>query len=115
MTKHWTEFTKKELLKLPKLPWGEVGIYEFVLLVNSRTKHESGYNLFAIIGCREDNKKLEIAGYCDDYRLPFRYKYSPASIDFAIDCSMHGVFRIHSDKLIIMKCPCSTTNLEFAE
>jgi hypothetical protein len=91
-TKDWEEYTKSELLKLPHRSMDEAEKeYDYVLLVNTRTKHSSGYNLFAVIGAVDDD--LEIVGHCDDFR---NYNSLSNSIckSFAIDCSMHGVFRI---------------------
>lgn len=99
MIKHWEKMTKKELLGLPEREWNRIGIYDFVLFVNTKKKHDSGYNLFAVIGVIGDD--MEIAGYMDDFRMmPANYTYTHPGVapikGFAFDCSMHGVFRLHS-------------------
>lgn len=107
MEKTWSEWTKRELLKLPKRDWNKETSYDSALLVNTRMKHDSGYNLFAVIGCYGD-EPIEIVGYMDDFRL---YPVQNKGIieDLAIDCSMYGVFRIHSMRTITIGSNTSTT------
>ena len=115
--KSWADMTKKELLALPKRPWNEDKIYRWVLLVNTRTKHNSGYNFFAVIGVEKDGN-MEIAAYCDDFRTwPTDFALSkgcaPAK-GFSFDCSMHGVFRIWSNYYnIFVGTSLSTTDFAF--
>lgn len=109
--KHWTDFSKKELLELPKRQWNKVSEYDFVLLVNTNKKHDSGYNYFAVIGFA--NNAPEIAGYMDDFRLAHGFLLNPHKISFAIDCSMKGVFRIHSNTKIIVSDNTPTTFFDF--
>ena len=120
--KHWDKWTKKELLSLKQRYWDKTSEYSSVLLVNSRMKHDSGYNLFAIIGVDDDGVPVEIAGYMDDFRLD-RVKGTDVLTDIrlkpyhiGIDCSMHGVFRIHSYRYSIEVGPSlSTTCFNFKE
>lgn len=114
--KNWNDLTKKELLALPHRPWLQEKKYACVLLVNTRTKHDSGFNLFAVIGV-ERNGNMEIAAYCDDFRMwpqisSFNTGVLPTQ-GFAFDCSMHGVFRMHSDYDILVSGCCSTTDFSF--
>lgn len=111
--KTWNNMTKKELLTLPKRAYDKVSVYDFILFVNTRKKHDSGYNLFAIIGCLTDGT-MEIAGYMDDLRM-FQGGVSPTfGFGFAFDCSMHGVFRLHSfDYRFGIGINTSTTDLFF--
>ena len=90
----WTKYSKKELLLLPERNLNKESLYYTVLLVNTRKKHESGYNYFAIIGVNEDFEPIEIAGYCDDFRLGEDTLLKQSEIAF--DCSMSGVFQIHA-------------------
>lgn len=95
MTKYWDEYSKKELLELPQRDWETESCYDSVSFVNTKMKHDSGYNQFAIIGCNK-GEPVEIAGYMDDFRLdPFQVNIQYPSI--AVDCSMKGVFRLHSE------------------
>lgn len=52
--KTWADYTKKELLTLPRRDFGKVTVYDSVLLVNTSKKHDSGFNLFAVIGVKDD-------------------------------------------------------------
>lgn len=93
----WYEYKKGELLKLPKRDWNKTSWYNGLLLVNTKQKHDSGYNNFAVIGER-GLKPVEIVGYMDDLRLGHILKGCYVTIpaaSLAIDCSMAGVFRIH--------------------
>lgn len=109
--KYWTDFSKKELLALPVRHWDKESEYDFVLLVNTNKKHDSGYNNFAVIGFCKDF--AEIAGYMDDFRLDYGFLLAPHKISLAIDCSMKGVFRIHSNNKIIVSHNASTTFFDF--
>lgn len=115
MSKDWFEYSKKELLNLPQRQWNKEGIYMSILFVNTKRKHDSGYNLFAVIGCEDGQHPTEICGYMDDFRFdPFYNKkeFSDTinSSDIAFDCSMNGVFRMHSRRKIYVGSCCSTTN-----
>lgn len=115
--KYWKDCTKKELLALPKRNWGEISTYDSVLLVSTRRKHDSGYNYFAVVGVDEKGTPVEIAAFMDDFRY-INY-FSPAdcvppALGFAFDCSMAGVFRLHSNYYnICVGCETSTTFLTF--
>lgn len=111
--KTWDKYTKKELLALPRRKWCESATYDYALLVNTRTKHDSGFNLFAVIGFKGDQG--EIAGYMDDFRLDPIYLFNGTAdkFCFAIDCSMRGVFRIHGGNKIIVGTNTSTTYFNF--
>lgn len=60
----------KELLALPQKPFNEIRTYEYILIVPTRIKHDSGWRLMALIGgTKEDDNKYrptELIGYCDD-------------------------------------------------
>lgn len=112
--KSWTEYSKEELLSLPTRDWSEISSYDAVLFVNTKKKHSSGYNLFAIIGC-EGEYPIEICGYMDDFRFNCCYKndncFDEIKLsDIAFDCSMRGVFRMHSRRKIFVGDNTSTTS-----
>lgn len=119
MTKPWNKYTKKELLELPQRDWECVSEYSSVLLVNTKMKHDSGFNLFAVIGCDDKGLPKEIAGYMDDFRLENIKGLEDIIIhpyNIGIDCSMHGVFRIHAFSYnVVVKGNCSTTGFAFKE
>jgi len=47
-------YTRKELLALPKRDWDKETIYDSIAVVPSGKKHESGYGLIAIVGFDTD-------------------------------------------------------------
>lgn len=113
MSKEWEKYSKEELLKLPKRDWDEKYKYRAVLFVNTKYKHDSGYNLFAIIGCEDGAHPTEICGYMDDFRFdPYSKSNQFSDVfnmsDIAFDCSMRGVFRMHSRREIWVE-PCRST------
>lgn len=61
---------REELLALPQKPFNEERIYEYIVIVPTRRKHESGWRLMALIGATkiDENKyrPTELIGYCDD-------------------------------------------------
>lgn len=86
--KNWADMTKKELLNLPVRERNIASKYKAILLVSSRKKHDSGYNLFAVVGCENGSNPTEIAAYMDNFQA------EDGLLNFDIDCSMHGVFRL---------------------
>jgi len=54
-----------ELKKLPFKDWKETKRYNQILIIRSGKKHDSGWSIIYIIGCK-DNKPVEIVGGCDD-------------------------------------------------
>lgn len=86
----WRDFKKKDLLALPQREWDKETEYYAVLLVSTRSKHDSGYAWFAVVGCKDGSTPTELVGYMDDFR---NEDLLPA---VRIDCSLNGVFRLHS-------------------
>mgnify|MGYP001617173794 CR=1 FL=1 len=70
---------RKDLLSLPHRHWNEESTYDFLLLTANGSKHDSGYSLIAIIGCRYLDKDItaEIAATCDDvcWSMPTKHPY----------------------------------------
>lgn len=62
--KPFQNLTHKQLLSLPVRDWGEISIYDSLLLVPARKMHDSGWMLIAIVGIRE-GEAVEIAAYPD--------------------------------------------------
>lgn len=46
MSKEWREFSKKELLQLPKRKWDKTTSYDSILFVNTRRKHDRNMWLY---------------------------------------------------------------------
>lgn len=99
MMKH----TKKELLKMPHRKWDDTSRkYDWVLLVPSGHKHDSGYMHVAIIGVwvEEKKEKYEICCMPDDITCYFPM-LKLADRDYPLvrmDCYYpSGIFRYHGD------------------
>jgi hypothetical protein len=56
---------RKELLSLPVKPWDATRLYDTILIVPTRKKHDSGYMCMAVVGCIK-GEPIEVAGYPDD-------------------------------------------------
>lgn len=112
--KEWQDYTKDELLQLPQRDWNITTKYDSVLFVPTAMAHDSGFNLFAVVGCN-GYKPKEIVGYMDDFRFDCfsknkNFRDEIISSDIAFDCSMNGVFRMHTRRKICVGCNVSTTN-----
>jgi hypothetical protein len=60
------EWTKSELLSLPHRQWNnDSPRYDSLLIISTGKKHESGWAMMAIIGCRK-LKPVEICTACSD-------------------------------------------------
>jgi len=116
MSKDWNEYTKDELLALSVRQSDVTSFYDAVLFIPTAMQHESGFNLFAIVGCRKC-KPVEIVGYMDDFRyFSLLIDKKPPCLSFAFDCSMNGVFRMHTEVCKIkIELNGSTTLFSFEE
>lgn len=69
---NWTDIAllkQKDLLSLPQKPFSEVHIYDSIIVCPTRKKHDSGWRLMALIGCKridDYSTPVHIIGYCDD-------------------------------------------------
>ena len=61
---------QKDLLSLPLKPsFSEIHTYESIIVCPTRRKHDSGWRLMALIGCKLIDGRtipVHIIGYCDD-------------------------------------------------
>lgn len=60
---------QKDLLNLPLKPYTEIHTYEAIIVCPTRRKHDSGWRLMALIGCKRINgycTPVHVIGYCDD-------------------------------------------------
>lgn len=111
--KQWTEYTKQELLNLPRRDWMCASTYKFVLIFPTRQKHDSGYNYFGVVGVKH-NGEMELVGQCDDFRYNMFAGIALCGNAFSFDCSMKGVFRLWSNHYDIkVGHNLSTTEFEF--
>lgn len=97
---------QKDFLSLPTKPFTDVKIYESIIIVPTKYKHESGWKLMAIIGCGIDDDKhnipYEIAGYCDDINwimpnIIYNHLYPDRSKKLRTDMTISNCIRIWSD------------------
>lgn len=57
--------SRADLLALPVRAWDAVTVYDSIAILSTRQKHDSGYAVMAIIGCR-NGLPIEIAAQCCD-------------------------------------------------
>ncbi len=87
--------TRAELLKLPKRKWDEDSVYDTLILIPSRTKHDSGYAHINVIGTRE-GKAVEIASQCPDH-LWFTELSELGAYSLSMDCIFENkLFQVFS-------------------
>jgi hypothetical protein len=96
--------TRAALLALPERKWDAVTVYDFIYIVPTKRKHDSGWTLQAIIGAVRQTGDLvgEIAAYCDDvcWSFPLRHPYDGIKdgkhgMIMRTDCHWpSGIFRI---------------------
>jgi hypothetical protein len=66
VSKHLSEWSRKELLALPARDWEDVAAaYDSLLVFSARRKHDSGWSMIYVVGCREQ-KPVEICCACAD-------------------------------------------------
>lgn len=101
VTKSWFEYEKSELLKLPERDWKSDTVYDYLLIVPTRLKHDSGFACIAVIGCIGDEPK-EICAYPDDLELP-KANVPEYAMAFRMDCSYpRGILRLWSNRYKFM-------------
>jgi len=94
------EYTKRELLKLKERDWQQKSIYDSIVIVPTRTKHDSGFTLMAIIGIR-NGKPIEIAAHCDDVNWYIPSGVYPGEMILRTDCYYpHNIIHFWSNKCI---------------
>lgn len=65
MTRDLNKWTRKELLSLPKREWCTKSIYDSVLLLSTRKRHDSGWAMMFVIGVN-NGEPVEIASSSSD-------------------------------------------------
>ena len=81
---------RKELLSLPHKENYDIKEYDFIIIVPTNRKHDSGWRLMALIGAEKIGKKYtptEVIGYCDDINLILpenTSKYKPIRYDMLL-------------------------------
>lgn len=65
------KITKKSLSRLPKRTWDIESVYDSIIIINSKRKHESGYAIMYIVGCIDCKPVEIIEGCCDSIHWIF--------------------------------------------
>ena len=83
----WTDINKKTIKKLPQRDWDKISKYNYILIVPSGLKHDSGFMMQAIVGCKGDGT-FEVCGYPDDIVWDFTgFNQKFPSLGMRTDCS----------------------------
>lgn len=117
-----SKIKRDELLALPQKDFTKIETYESIIIVPTRKKHESGWRLMAIVGCKcidgTHNIPCEIAGYCDDLEFNIKNRDYFAKLDYipslySCDMLLSNCIRFHSNicHFEIGMC-CSSTDVE---
>lgn len=87
--------TKKELLDLEMEEWGkEIPLLDFIYLIPTRRKHDSGYYCMEVVGATRDGKyKKKLATYSDVFDIG---DYFQQSKEVSIDIPEYGVICFYS-------------------
>ena len=66
MERDLNKWTRKMFLSLPRREWDETSSYDSIVILDNRTKHDSGYACMVIIGIEKGVPKEVCAEWCDD-------------------------------------------------
>lgn len=106
---------REELLSLPKYEGGELPVYDSILLVPTKKKHDSGFRLFCAIGCKSTDNgcfPCEIVSYMDDLNL-FTAHVDDYSSSIRMDMILSNCIHIWSYKYDFMAtCMCDSTDIK---
>ena len=112
MERNLANIKRDELLKLPEKEITKVETYEWIIVVPTRRKHDSGWRLMALVGGKKVGKyykPVEVIGHCDDINWKF-----PENMNHNIlrsDMTLSNCLRFWSDyhKFRVGTCTSSTT------
>lgn len=105
---NWNEMSRKDLLALPTRKWDADYVeYDSLVLLSTRKKHDSGYAMIAIIGCRK-YEPVEIAVQCCDdveWVLPEHKRLGQFAVgQVRMDCSMkNGAMHVWSNDAVAFR------------
>lgn len=91
-TKLLSAWSRDELLALPSRKWDTESIYDSIMLLPDKKKHDSGWRFINIIGVRS-GVPVEIAAFCDDvnWEIADARRYGPngiyATANLRMDCA----------------------------
>ena len=72
MNKSINEYSHKELMALPHRKWDKESIYDSVIVISTRRKHDSGWAVMSIIGIVGGKPQEQAVARCDhiEWKLP---------------------------------------------
>jgi len=114
MSKSIHEYTKKELLKLPRVNWNDIDWkkevkYDSILVFSNGKKHDSGWGIMTIVGIR-NGAPVEICSQCSD-DISWHI-HSPYNV-LRTDCVFKNKI-LHfwgDDCEFVIKFPCSSVDI----
>ena len=108
---------REELLNLPQKDFNKIETYEWIIVVPTRRKHDSGWRLMALVGGKkvgDHYEPVELIGYCDDINWKF-----PKNMNHNIlrsDMTLSNCIRIWSNNHVFKVGTCiSSTDIEIIE
>ena len=108
---------REELLNLPQKDFNKIETYEWIIVVPTRQKHDSGWRLMALVGGKkvgDHYEPVELIGYCDDINWKF-----PKNMNHNIlrsDMTLSNCIRIWSNNHVFKVGTCiSSTDIEIIE
>lgn len=107
---------KKELLELEiENTNNKVPLLDYLYVIQTRKKHDSGYMCMEIIGVNEEGYKRKLATYCDVIDLDNIFVNKEWCL--SIDIPEYNVMRIfsHRGKFKVNWCGISTFSFEIVE
>ena len=99
------DYTRKELLSVPKRHWSESIIAKCAYIIPSGRKHDSGYSCIDLVAMKEDGTLVRCGGGCDD--ISFRGN------GFRMDCIYPSrIIRIWNNKHFVITPDVSSIDFE---
>ena len=108
---------REELLNLPQKEFNKIEVYDWIIVVPTRRKHDSGWRLMALVGGKKVGKHyepVELIGYCDDinWRFPKNMNHNILRSDMTLSNCIRFWSNNHSFK--VGTC-LSSTDIEIIE
>ena len=92
---------KKELLELKQETiFNNIPLLDYIFIITTRSKHDSGYMCMEIIGENDEGYKTKLASFSDVIEITNLFKINKFYSSISIDCPEYNVIRIFS----IMNC-----------
>ena len=120
-----TQATLKDFLSLPHRGWSEdIGIFDSLVILPSKTKHDSGFRCMDFVACLKNEAFCRLSGCSDVLHINgiggFGYDWTKKNsgcpklipiVDWSIDClPKSGLLRLFSSKKL--RCGCALSSFE---